>query len=136
MVVQAPTPPTPTETAPQTLPRVTPEPPPSRAPHPKRAEVKSPPEEETAEVPALQSALSPSQASELRSRVLRLQEGIEKRITLLSKEWLSPGERSTLEGARGFLQQSQKALQESDLQRADNLAHKADVLVTSVEQSR
>lgn len=136
IIVQAPQPPAPKETAPQPPPRVTPEPAPSKPSRPKRAEAKSPPEEEAAEVPALQTALSPSQTSELRDQVFKLQAGIEKRITLVSKEWLAPRERSTLETARGFLQASQKALQESDLQRADILAHKADVLVTSLEQSR
>jgi hypothetical protein len=71
----------------------------------------------------------------LQGQVVRLQQGIEKRILVLSREWLSASQRGTLEGARGFLQQSQKALQESDLQRAYNLAHKADLLVISLEQS-
>ncbi len=65
-----------------------------------------------------------------------MQQQIEKRIATLSREWLSPTERETLEGARGFLQQSVRALQESDLQRASNLAHKADLLVQAVEQSQ
>lgn len=90
---------------------------------------------EPADVPALQSGLSSSRATELQDQVVRLQQGIEKRILRLSREWLSPAQRSTLEGARGFLQQSQRALQESDLQRAYNLAHKADLLVISLEES-
>jgi hypothetical protein len=87
-------------------------------------------------VPPLKSGLSSSQATELQDQVISLQQGIEKRILLLSREWLSPAQRGTLDGARGFLQQSQRALQESDLQRALNLAHKSDLLVTSLEQSR
>lgn len=94
------------------------------------------PEPEPADVPALQSSLSPSRATELQGQVVRLQQGIEKRILRLSREWLSPPQRSTLEGARGFLQLSQRALQESDLQRANNLADKADLLVKSIEESQ
>jgi hypothetical protein len=97
--------------------------------------VKTQPEKPSAEVPALQSAISSGQASALQEQVVKLQEAIEKRILLLSREWLSSSQRSTLEGARGFLQQSQKALHESDLQRAYNLAHKADLLVSSLEQA-
>lgn len=72
----------------------------------------------------------------MRDQVVKLQQGIENRISRLSREWLSSGQRSTLEGARGFLQQSERALQESDLKRAFNLAHKADLLVNSLEQSQ
>lgn len=64
-----------------------------------------------------------------------MQQEIEKRIVSLSREWLSPSQRATLEGARGFLQNSHRALQESDLQRAFLLADKADQLVGSLEQS-
>lgn len=98
--------------------------------------MKTQPEKPSADVPALQSAISTGQASALQGQVVKLQEAIEKRILLLSREWLSPSQRGTLEGARGFLQQSQKALHESDLQRAYNLAHKADLLVSSLEQSQ
>jgi hypothetical protein len=112
------------------------EPAPDRPSPPKPQETKAPPAEPSAEVPALQSAISSGQATALQGQVVKLQQGIEKRILLLSREWLSPSQRSTLEGARGFLQQSQRALQESDLQRAYNLAHKADVLVVSLEQSQ
>lgn len=88
------------------------------------------------DIPALMSGLSSGQASQLHDRVVKLQQGIEKRILLLSREWLSQPQRDTLEGARGFLQQSQRALQESDLQRAFMLAHKADLLVVSLEHSQ
>ena len=72
----------------------------------------------------------------LHSQVVQMQQQIQQRITLLSREWLSPAERQTLEGARGFLQQSVRALNESDLQRASNLAHKSLLLVEAIEQSR
>jgi hypothetical protein len=114
-----------------------PEPAPSRPSRPRRAEAKAPPEEQpTAEVPALKSAISSGQASALQGQVVKLQEGIQTRIVRLSRERLSLSQRGTLEGAQGFLQQSQRALQESDFQRAYNLAHKADLLVISLEQAQ
>lgn len=79
---------------------------------------------------------STARAAELRSRVRQWQQQIEGRIALLSRQGLSPTEREVLDGARGFLQQSVRALNESDFQRASNLAHKADLLVEAIEQSR
>ncbi len=135
--MQAPPPPVSAEIKPPAPAPAPSEPVPSRPPRPRRAEAKTPPEEEpTAEVPALESAISSRQASALQGQVVKLQQAIEQRILHLSREWLSPSQRGTLEGARGFLQQSQRALQESDLQRAYNLAHKADLLVVSLEQSQ
>lgn len=137
IVVQAPAPPVPVETKQEAPQQAPPEPVPSKPSRPKRVETKAPPEESPgAEVPALQSAISSGQATALQGQVVRLQQGIEKRILVLSHEWLSPSQRGTLEGARGFLQQSQRALQESDLQRALNLAQKADQIVASLEQPR
>ena len=135
--MQAPAPPAPLETKQDSAPQTPPEPTPSKPERPKPTEAKARPDEPpAAEVPALQSAISSGQATALQGQVVRLQQGIEKRILVLSREWLSPSQRSTLEGARGFLQGSQKALQESDLQRAYNLAHKADIIVASLEQTR
>lgn len=119
---------------PQMPPPAAPEPAPRSHARYHRPEVKTP-ESEPAEVPALQSGLSSSRSTELRNQIVKLQNGLEQRILRLSREWLSPTQRGTLEGARGFLQQSQRALQESDLQRASNLAHKADLLITSIDQS-
>ena len=134
LVIQAPAPPAPAEISPELPPPAAPEPaPPSHTPY-RRPEAKAP-QREPADVPALQSGLSSGRATELRNQIIKLQNGIEERILRLSREWLSPAQRGTLEGARGFLQQSQRALQESDLQRAFNLAHKADLLVTSLEQT-
>ncbi len=65
-----------------------------------------------------------------------MQQEVERRILVLSREWLSASQRGTLDHARGFLQQSQRALQESDLQRAYNLAGKANLLVGALEQSQ
>lgn len=80
--------------------------------------------------------MSSSRETKLRDEVVNLQLGIEEQISHLSQEQLSQSQQDTLDGARGFLQQSQRALQQSDLQRAFNLAHKADLLVTSIQQSQ
>lgn len=79
---------------------------------------------------------SAARAAELSSKVRQWQQQIEGRIVLLSRGGLSPTEREVLDGARGFLQQSVRALNESDFQRASNLARKADLLVEAIEQSR
>lgn len=134
LVIQAPAPPARTEITPELQPPPAPEPAPRSHTQYRRPEAKAP-QQEPAEVPALESGLSSGRASEMRNQIVRLQNQMEARILRLSREWLSPAQRSTLEGARGFLQQSQRALQESDLQRASNLAHKADLLITSLEQT-
>lgn len=137
IIVQAPAPPAPLETKPEVPRPVPPEPAPSKPSPPRRAETKAPPEEPPgAEVPALQSAISSGQATALQEQVVRLQEGIEKRIVALSRESLSPSQRRMLDDARGFLQQSQKSLQKLDLDLAYNWAHKADQVVASLEQPR
>ncbi len=79
---------------------------------------------------------STAKESKLRGQVVQAQQQIQEKITSLSREWLSPTERETLQGARGFLQQSLRALQESDLQRASNLAQKASLLVEAIQQAR
>ncbi|MCL5005036.1 MAG: hypothetical protein M1404_00760 [Acidobacteria bacterium] len=89
-----------------------------------------------ANVPALGPGESTARESQLHDQVVQMQQQIEQRISRLNREQLSPTERETLEGARGFLQQSLRALKESDLQRASNLAHKAGLLVEAVEQSQ
>ncbi len=135
MVIQAPAPSVPAEVTPEPLPPAASVPAPQKQVHYRRPQVKGP-AQEPVDIPALQPGLSPNQETALRDQVVKLQQGIENRISRLSREWLSSGQRSTLEGARGFLQQSERALQESDLKRAFNLAHKADLLVNSLEQSQ
>lgn len=87
-------------------------------------------------MPALGPGESTERESALRGHVVQMQKQIQKEITSLGREWLPQSERETLEGARGFLQQSVHALQESDLVRAFNLAHKADLLLNAVKQSQ
>lgn len=47
---------------------------------------------------------------------------------------LSDTERRTLDEAKAFLEQSRRALNDGDLRRADNLSHKAYLLITAFEQ--
>ena len=92
--------------------------------------------EPAAPVPALEPSQSPAQASALRDRVVGMQRQIQSEIDLLSRSRLSATDLRTLGGARGFLAQSVRALQESDLQRAMNLAKKAQVLVQAIVGTR
>lgn len=135
MVIQEPAPPAPAETVHEPAPLPLAEPAPRKHVYYRRPQIKPRPQE-PADVPALQSGLSSNQENALRDQVVKLQQGIQNRISRLSREWLSSAQRSTLLGARGFLQQSERALNESDLKRAFNLAHKADLLVNSLEQSQ
>ena len=136
MVVRAPAPAVPREVPPEPVLIQPREPAPEHHSHHRRPESKAPAQKPAAVVPALKSGISSGQATKLESRVVKLQQDIEKRIDTLSREWLSPAQRGTLEGARGFLQSSQRAVKASDFQRAYNLAHKADLLVVSLEQSQ
>lgn len=137
IIVQAPAPPAPLEAKPVVAQPAPPEPAPSKPSPPRRVETKAPPEEPPgAEVPALQSAISPGQAVALQGQIVQLQQGIEKRIDALSRESLSSAHRKMLDDARGFLQQSQKSLQKSDLDLAYQWARKADLVVASLEQPR
>jgi hypothetical protein len=138
IVIQAPAPPEPEQIAPAPAPAPPPAPQPRRSlrrDEQRRAEETSP-EPETPKVPAIEPSESTARESKLHYQVVQMQQQIQQRITQLSREWLSPTERETLAGARGFLQQSLRALQESDLQRASNLAHKAYLLVEAIEQSQ
>lgn len=137
IIVQAPAPPAPLEAKRPAPLQPPPETAPSKPSPPRRAETKAPPEEPTgAEVPALHSAVNSGQAIALQNQIVQSQQGVEKRIVALSRQSWSPAQRKMLDDARTFLQQSQKALQETDLQRASILANKADLIVTALERPR
>lgn len=134
LVIEAPPPPQPVEqlpamssgqeaAPPRRRPVRHPAPPPAAAEH----------SEPAAPVPALEPSESPAQASAQRGQVIGLQRQIKRRIDLLSHSRLSGTDLRTLGGARAFLAQSVRALQDSDLQRALNLAHKAQLLVQAIE---
>lgn len=131
------------EVAPPEVPAPAPQPPPRR--RPPRADTTAPaesaaesaePAPSTAEVPALAPRESPQQAAELQRRVASIQQDLQPRVSRLTSGRLSAGARKTLEDARTFLAQSQRALEEGDLLRALNLAEKSALLVTAVESMR
>lgn len=142
LVIEEPPPPAQAQEAPA------PAPPPSRPSHrPRRVTPNQPadtpevgPEPEgpppTVEVPALEPRESREQESQQRSQVLRVQNDVEAQITRLEGAKLAPADHKTLEDARTFLGQSQKALEEGDLQRSLNLARKAFLLVVALGKGR
>lgn len=91
---------------------------------------------EATPMPALEPSESRAEANAQRGRVQGLQKQLQNRIDKLSHSGLSGTDRRTLGGARAFLAQSIRALQNSDLQLALNLAHKAELLVQAVEGSQ
>jgi outer membrane biosynthesis protein TonB len=99
-----------------------PEPPPETVPQP------------TPSAPALEPRESPQQQSELRTRVVQMQESVRARIGALVHTSMASLDRKTLESARMFLVQSERARDTNDLQRAFNLARKASLLVDALEQ--
>jgi hypothetical protein len=88
------------------------------------------------EVPALAPRETPQQAAALQRRVVGIQQDLHPRLNRLAGARLSAGARKTVEDARTFLAQSEKALSEGDLLRALNLAEKSALLVTAVESMR
>ncbi len=87
-----------------------------------------------AEVPALEPRGSPDQQNTLRRQIADMQQSLHQRIAQLEGARLTRLDPKTLEGARQFLSQSEKALESGDLQRALNLARKASQLVDALEQ--
>ncbi|HEV2348523.1 MAG TPA: hypothetical protein VG028_01625 [Terriglobia bacterium] len=88
----------------------------------------------TPSAPALEPRESPQQQSELRNKVVQMQESVRARIGALGHTSMASLDRRTLEGARMFLVQSERARDSGDLQRAFNLARKASLLVDALEQ--
>jgi hypothetical protein len=58
-----------------------------------------------------------------------------QRIVRLEQLNVASADRKTLGDARHFLEESRQALTEGDLQRSQNLAHKAALLVDAVEKN-
>ncbi len=85
------------------------------------------------ELPALEPRETPEQQAALRRQLLGLQEHLQDRIRRLDRPNLPTTARRTLDDARAFLVQSQRALENGDLQRARNLASKAGQLVSALE---
>jgi hypothetical protein len=85
-------------------------------------------------VPALEPRESSAQESALRRQVQALQEDVRTRLSRINEAKLSQDDRKTLDDARTFFAQSNRALEEGDLQRALNLARKASLLVAALEE--
>ncbi len=139
MVIEEPAPPEPEET----LPSQTPEPTAHRGRRrPAHEETPAAPvdatEPETPEppptpLPALEPRESTAREASLRQQIQRLHEDVRLRVARLNQARLSANERKTLEDARTFFAQSERALASGDLERALNLARKASLLVTALE---
>lgn len=85
-------------------------------------------------VPADTLNLEPrGQPTALERRVRELQAGVEHRIAMLSLG-LTGSDRRTLEDARSFLAQSNRASEDGDWQRAWVLAEKARLIVAALER--
>jgi hypothetical protein len=141
LVIEEPQPPE--ETAEPTPAPEAPEPKPvRRRPRPARSDAASssaetPPEPEEpalTEVPALEAREAPAQQAALRQQIVGLQQDLRRRTSQLERQSLSAGDRKTFEDARTFLTQSERALADGDLQRALNLAQKASLLVSALDQ--
>lgn len=92
------------------------------------------PEPPPAQVPALEPRENSAQESTLRRQTVEAQIDVRQRLARLNEGQLSTSDRKTLDDARAFFGQSERALQEGDLQRALVLARKAALLVTALEQ--
>ena len=121
-----------------------PPPTPSPQPRPQRqrrsgvsAEPPSPeskPDEPTpVEPPPLEPAIGGGGAAR-RTKIETTQQDVSQRVAEFERGPLSDTERRTLDEAKAFVEQSRRALNEGDLQRSENLARKAYLLVTAFEQ--
>jgi len=143
LIIQAPAPPQP-ETAPlkpqETPPTVSETPkltPPQKVDRsatvdssPPKPEVLPPPN-----APQLEPLSSVQQKTALQQQIGALKEGIQSRISRLSRLGLSSEDRRALNDAQRFLSQSDTAVKQGDLQQSLKLAEKADLLVSAVEKN-
>ena len=140
LVIEEPQPPEPEETPPAEQPSVS-TPPVKRRPRPAtRTETSAPPESPPeiepppVEVPALEPRENPGRQAAQRQQITSLQDQVRNRIGRLEKTNLSGEDRHTLEDARTFLGNSERALAGSDFERALNLVRKASMLIAVLEQ--
>jgi len=139
LIVEEPLPPEPAEVTPaeSSSPRLPPRRRRPRTELPTTSESAAEPiEPPPAEVPALERRESPGQQTALRQQILDLQERLRQRAARFDRLSLSSEARKTLDDARTFLAQSERALLDGDLGRARNLANKASLLVSALEQEQ
>ena len=107
------------------------------APSPTAESAESEPEEsQPAEVPTLEPRESPAQQAALRRQILQLQDNLRQRLSRLDRVRMGSGAVKMRDDAHTFLIHSQEALEKGDLQRALNLAQKAELLVQDLEPPR
>lgn len=143
LVIEEPAPPEPPEPAVEVTPQESKNQKPAARPRrralPSETPVEAQPAPENADhlappVPALQPRESIQQQTELQNKVLQLQQNVKARIAVLERTQMASVDRRTLNGARVFIAQSDRALKSGDQQRAFNLARKASLLVDALEQ--
>jgi hypothetical protein len=143
LIIQEPAPPQPeaAPSKPQETPPVVsegPKPMPSRKVDRSETVDSSPPKPEVLpppNAPQLEPLSSMQQKTALQQQIGALKEGIQLRISRLSRLGLSSEDRRALNDARRFLSQSDTAVKQGDLQQSLKLAEKADLLVSAVEKN-
>ena len=140
LVIEEPAPPEPAAAPPPETPAPTVTPPPHRRvlhKEPPPADTETVPETTelppTPQVPSLEPRESSAEEADLRRQIQGLQDDVRQRIAKLNLAGLSSADRKTLDDARTFFDQSTRALNEADLQRALTLARKASLLVLAIE---
>lgn len=142
LVIQAPTPPPATESAPKS--EGTEAAPPAPEPLRKHKAVQAGAVEtgaapDTAVEPAASSApallpeRSLQQQIDLEKQIGDLRGAVSQRIARLSRRTLSTEDRKAIQDARLFLTEADQSMRDNDLQQALNLEQKADVLISAVE---
>jgi hypothetical protein len=99
-----------------------------------RPDESAPATQPAGEVPALELGGSAAQQAARERSLADLQRQIRQRIDRLSGLRLPDSTKRILGEAGSFLTQSETALKEGDTQRAENLAHKAELLLDALER--
>ena len=89
----------------------------------------------SAGVPALQPRQDSQRLAALRRDLTASQENTRRRLAQLDHAQLGQGDRRTLDDAKAFLSQSEHEFERGEILRAMNLARKAALLVSAIEQS-
>jgi hypothetical protein len=101
------------------------------------AETTAPEGSESPEQPAADITPPPLETRDdpaIRGEVQTLQADIQRRVEEMGRQELSKQEQKTFEDARQFLEQSQRALDQGDSQRALMLARKASLLISALRR--
>ena len=138
LVIEEPAPPEPPSESPQaTAPPPAPKTAPRRHATEPETTVPQPGTEEPApaEVPALQPHETSEQKSDLKRKVISLQQSIQQKMAVIEQEHSTIINSKAMTDARAFLNRSRMALQNGNLRVAMNLAQKASLLVDAAIQN-